>query len=210
MKPLLICFDWDGTLADSMDVCVIQIQKAIERMGLPERKLEQIRSCNGPTYGESVKILGIPEELGAKFLQKRKEAEMEILKDEQKLFPNVKEMLENLQSKAKIVIVSNGLREYIEESMKITGVSTYFDGIESLIEGRSKEKALKKVLDQYPEYRAVMIGDRLGDIMAGKENNIPTIAACYGYGNPDEYNQADIQVDSVRKLSEVLLNMISE
>ena len=42
-----------------------------------------------------------------------------------------------------------------------------------------------------------MVGDRLGDIRAGQENGLPTIAACYGYGNDAEYNQASLGAGSV-------------
>ena len=33
----LICFDWDGTLADSMNLCVAEIRQALITMHLPDR-----------------------------------------------------------------------------------------------------------------------------------------------------------------------------
>lgn len=40
------------------------------------------------------------------------------------------------------------------------------------------------VLDQMRPQRAVMVGDRKGDFLAGRDNGLPTVSACYGYGLP--------------------------
>ena len=134
------------------------------------------------------------------FLQQRHIAEMEILKDAQRLFPGIKDMLQACKPYATPVIVSNGFGEYLRKSMELTGVLQEFDWLESLIEGRSKAEALRVTLERYPGYKAIMIGDRLGDIDAGKANGIPTIACCYGYGHEEEYCQADMRVDTVEEL----------
>ena len=51
-----------------------------------------------------------------------------------------------------------------------------------------------------------MVGDRLGDIRAGQENDLLTIAACYGYGNDAEYNQASLRAESVADLTRQLVD----
>ena len=78
-KRPVIFFDWDGTLADSMPLCIAEIRLALERMGMPELPEALIAQCNGPTYEESVGVLGIPEERAKEFLHERKEAEMALV-----------------------------------------------------------------------------------------------------------------------------------
>jgi len=36
-----------------------------------------------------------------------------------------------------------------------------------------------------------MIGDRIFDIRAGRANGVRCLAAAWGYGSPEEYEQAD-------------------
>ena len=72
MKRPVIFFDWDGTIADSMPLCVGEITLALERMGLSVPPVETLMACNGPTYEESVAVLGLPQERGAEFLRLRK------------------------------------------------------------------------------------------------------------------------------------------
>ena len=79
MKRPVIFFDWDGTIADSMPLCIGEITLAIQRMGLPVPPVEKLKACNGPTYEESIAVLGLPQERGEEFLRLRKEAEMELV-----------------------------------------------------------------------------------------------------------------------------------
>ena len=64
----------------------------------------------------------------------------------------------------------------------------------------------RQVLDQMRPQRAVMVGDRKGDFLAGRDNGLPTVSACYGYGLPDEWALADRQAYSVEKLQNMLLD----
>ena len=48
MKPVIF-FDWDGTLADSMNPCVAEIRQALITMRLPDLPDDVLRQCNGPT-----------------------------------------------------------------------------------------------------------------------------------------------------------------
>ncbi len=47
---------------------------------------------------------------------------------------------------------------------------------------------------------SVMVGDRHHDVAAGKEVGMATIAVTWGYGGPDEWNDADVVVSSPRDI----------
>ena len=186
-----IFFDWDGTLADSMDVCVQGIHLAIERMGLPRPDEESIHRCNGPAYDACIDILGIPQTCAETFLRVRSQAEMEVLDRTQRLFPGVEDMLSRLSAQAKLCIVSNGLQDYLDRSLVITGIGRYFTLAQARIDGLEKPQVLARMLRQEKPDSAVMIGDCRGDIEAGKANGLRTVGAAYGYGKPDEWSLAD-------------------
>ena len=53
-----------------------------------------------------------------------------------------------------------------------------------------------------PLDESVMIGDRLFDTEAGRENGIASIGVTYGYGTSDEHKNAVFTADSVKSLAE--------
>ena len=203
-----IFFDWDGTLADSMPLCIEQLRRALEELGLPPKPNAELARCNGPTYQESVGLLHIPPEMAEDFLRTRQRIEMEIVPTWQRLFPGVKELLQSLSQQADLVVVSNGLPDYLRLSMEVTGVAGFFARVQPLIPGKTKAEALRQMLSQMRPRRALMVGDRRGDILAGQENGLHTVAACYGYGLPDEWALADQQAYSVEKLQQLLLDFV--
>ena len=205
----MIFFDWDGTLADSMPLCIAEIRLALERMCLPELPEALLARCNGPTYEESVQVLGIPQARAAEYLQRRKEAELSLVPTVQRLFPGVREMLTGLREVADLAIVSNGMAEYLALSLRVMALEDVFLRVQGQIPGKTKGEALAMLLAELAPSRAVMVGDRLGDLLAGRQNGLPTVAACYGYGSAAEYAQADRQAGSVAELTELLKNMLA-
>ncbi|MBE5804438.1 MAG: HAD family hydrolase [Clostridiales bacterium] len=208
MERPVIYFDWDGTIADSMPLCIGEISLALERMGLPPMPVEKLKACNGPTYEESVAVLGLPAERAGEFLRLRKEAEMELVPTVQQFFPGIRGMLDELRSFADLAIVSNGLQEYLELSTRVMQVEDCFVRLQAHIPGKSKAEALGMLIAEMRPERCVMVGDRLGDITAGKANGIPTVAACYGFGNDEEYNQADYRVNSAEEMTALLRKLL--
>lgn len=201
-----IYFDWDGTLADSMPLCIAHIRQTLEELGLPPKTNAEMAKCNGPTYQESVQVLGIPDDMAEVYLETRQRVELALVNEWQRLFPGIREMLQSLAPLADLVIVSNGLPDYLHASMQKTGIAEYFTRVQPLIPGKTKTQALRTVVDEMQPIRCVMVGDRRGDVLAGRDNGLPTIAACYGYGLPDEWALADRQAYSVEQLQQQLMD----
>lgn len=208
-KPV-ICFDWDGTLCDSMTLCVEELRLTLQRMGLPVPPDEVLRRCNGPTDEEAAAIIGIPGDRVAEYMDIRLHAGLELCPAVNHLFPGAKEMLEALLGKAELCVVSNGQREYIDLCIKLFGLEGIFLRTEAFRRGRSKAQALAEVLADLKPELVWMVGDRLGDIGAGKANGIPTVVARYGYGTPDEWAAADIQARTVEELTALLLEAVTK
>lgn len=209
MNRPIIFFDWDGTLGDSMELCIREVSLTLERMGLPPVDEATLRACNGPTYEETVPMLGVPPERAEEYRRTRTACEMELIAQTLTLFPGVEEMLCALRPLADMVVVSNGLQEYLNFSAKFTGLDGFFTRMQGCIPGKTKAQVLGQMLSEMLPSRCVMVGDRLSDILAGKANAVPTVAACYGFGNQAEYAQADYRVNSPMELVPLLHNLLA-
>lgn len=205
----VIFFDWDGTLADSMELCVGEIALALEWMGITPPPREELMKLNGPTIEEAAVRLNIPPEKMEQHLQYRKDAQLVIFKEKQRLFDGAYDLLDALAKIADIVLVSNGYPEYLDRSVDLTDTRRFFAHIQPCIEGLNKTQVLTRLLETMKPSRCIMVGDRSGDLIAGRDNHIPTIAAAYGYGGPDEWALADHTVRSVEEMKTMLIAWVN-
>lgn len=203
-KPV-ICFDWDGTLCDSMELCVNENRMVLERMGLPPVPVETLRRCNGPTFEEAAPMLGIPPERLAEYCQVRLACALELVPVVNRLFDGARELLTALAPFADLCIVSNGTAEYIARCKDVFQLHGVFRRTITCRPDRTKTQNLAALLEEMQPSRAVMVGDRIGDIHAGKDNGLPTIAAAFGYGTAEEFIDADQRAATMAELQEMLL-----
>lgn len=205
MKPV-ICFDWDGTLCDSMQLCIEENRSTLAAMGLPAQPEDILRSCNGPTFEEAAPILGVPADRLDEYCRIRLTNALSLVPKVNRLFPGAKEMLLTLREHAELCIVSNATGAYLSLCMQQFGLEGVFRAVACSRPGRTKTQNLAALLaDMQPE-RAIMVGDRLGDLMAGRDNGLPTVAAAFGFGNDAEYAVADLRADSMAALKAILLD----
>ena len=208
MQKPVIFFDWDGTLGDSMDLCLGEIRLALQRVGLEEAPEDKIRACNGPTHEESIGVLGVDPRLGPDFLRERRRAELELIPKLLRTYPGVPQMLEQLSAVAELAIVSNGQKDYIEHSVETMGLKDYFVRMQASIPGMSKTEVLALMLQEMQPDRACLVGDRRTDITAGVGNHLPTLAIGYGYGTADEFEGADACAASVEEAGSMLMHWV--
>ena len=204
MARPVIYFDWDGTLGDSMDLCLGEIRLALKRMGLHEVEEEKIRACNGPTHEESVGVLGLDPAIGPEFLRQRRIAEQELIPQLLTVYPGTEQMLASLSQIADLAIVSNGQADYIRTSVEIMGYARYFTRLQASIPGLGKTEVLRKMLEEMQPERACLVGDRRTDIEAGYANALPTLAVTYGYGEAQEFVHATARAGSVAAAQHML------
>ena len=206
MKKPVLCFDWDGTLCDSMELCVNENRRVLERMGLPAVPESTLRRCNGPTFEEAAPILGVPAERLTEYCRVRLECALSLVPQVNRLFPGAKELLTALAPHAEMCIVSNGTAPYLTLCKDVFDLHGVFLRTVTSHPERTKTQNLALLLAELQPERAVMVGDRLGDIRAGRDNGLKTIAACFGYGNDAEYAQADMRAATMQELQQMLLD----
>ena len=203
-KPIIF-FDWDGTLCDSMNLCIHENRMTLERMGLPTVPEATLRRCNGPTFEEAAPMLGIPPERMDEYCRIRLGCALELVPQVNRLFDGARELLSALAPHALLCIVSNGTEAYLNRCMAHFGLAGVFHRIVFSHPERTKTQNLALLLRELQPGRAVMVGDRLGDIRAGHDNGLTTIAACFGYGSEEEFALADQKAPTMQALQEILL-----
>lgn len=205
-RPLIL-FDWDGTLADSMDMCVAGVMGALERMGLPQAPRERAMACNGPLYEDSAEIMGIEPARRQEFLRLRTECEDAAIPGYQKLFPGVREMLEELKGQATLAIASNGRPEYLETSLRLLGLEGIFTDVQGRCPGKVKAELIRMLLDRIPHTGACMVGDALGDLRSAHACGLPALFVSYGYHKPDDWREADAVVDEPKEIPDAAIRL---
>lgn len=198
-RPLII-FDWDGTLADSMDMCVAGIAGALERMSLPPAPREQMMACNGPLYEDSAEIMGIEPARRQEFLRLRTECEDAAIPTHQKLFPGIREALEVMSKWADLAIASNGRPEYLETSLKLLHLDHLFTAVQGRMPGKVKAELIQMLLDRMDSPAACMVGDALGDIRAAHACGLPVVFVNYGYHGAEDWKEGDAVVEEPKEI----------
>jgi len=201
----MILFDFDGTLVDSMELCVKELEETFKAMGLPVPPRSMLEKCNGPTHEEAADLLGLPKPLHLEYARIRNGFQMALMPSCQQIYPGIVDLLKALSACACLCIVSNGRQEYIDKSVDNWGIRHYFLKALGGRPGVTKAQLIAELLQEYRPVRAVMIGDRLTDIRAGRENGLYTIAAAYGFGSPEEWREADRKADTVDELFNLCL-----
>ena len=155
-------------------------------------------------------MIGIPADRMDEYCRIRLSCALELVPKVNRLFPGARELLAALQDKALLCIVSNGTEAYLKRCMQEFRLEGVFHRMVWSHPERTKAQNLAGLIAELQPQRAVMVGDRTGDILAGKANGLPTIAAAFGYGAEEEFAQADLRADSMEELQALLLTFAKE
>ncbi len=99
-----------------------------------------------------------------------------------KIFPNVKETLDELVKDYRLFIVSNCQKGYIEAFLRINGLEEYFEDTENAENtGLQKGENNKLVIERNNLKNPVYVGDTKGDARSAEFVGIPFVYAEYGF-----------------------------
>jgi len=194
-----IAFDIDGTIFDCGDIVADAFREGARIFG-------EIRglAMSNPSRDEIMGVVGIPtEEIFRRlYPEAGSDGRHELMRLCQKalsdmvrggggiLFEGVKEVFEKLnQDSYRFFAASNGTLEYITAILETHGLMRYFHQPLIVIGGGIRNKSdivryyIDKVLDGEP---VIMVGDRISDLEAARDNNIPFIACAFGHMGTSE------------------------
>jgi len=100
-------------------------------------------------------------------------------------------------------ICSNCGTEYLNSTLSKLNIEQYFNYIECHGDNNlPKNEIVRKILNKFSGLKGAVVGDKIHDVLAARENNVLSIGALYGYGK-DEPKQADLTIDNFSDLLEI-------
>ncbi len=213
-----ILFDLDGTLTDSAEGVTRSVQYALKMYGI-EASLEELRSFVGPPLHWSFEnSYGFSKTKAFQAVEYYREYYREKGIFENKLYPDITEMLDTLvKSGAILYVATSKPTVFAQQVLQHFNIDRFFTTIAgSNLDGTRVDKS--EVIDfvlsnngDIVKNRAVMVGDRKHDIIGARTCGLESVAVTYGYGSPTELTTAEptFMVNSVGELSELLLSALT-
>ena len=209
MKFEAFIFDVDGTLWDSVDVCVMSWNNAISEHSNypPVVTRDQLKCLFGKPMKEIFEAVfpGIPEEEQIRLAKYCEEYENRMLKEIPGTpYPGVADTIRELSKKADLYIVSNCQSGYIELCMEGLGIGEYIKDYACYGDNKvSIGENIRLLMERNGLENVVYVGDTQGDANACKEAGIPMIFAAYGFG---EVENIEYQISNFTELLSFVLS----
>lgn len=209
----LVIFDLDGTIIDSLDDLTAATNYMLSELGRGELSKSEVRELVGQGAKRLVEraLPGVsPEELErglGLFLAYNEEH----IADRTRLYPGVVGTLETLRRQGRrLAVISNknvALCRKVLHTLQTEKFFTSVIGADSLPFRKPSPQPVLKLLEEYgvAPGNAIIIGDSINDIAAGKAAGVVTVGCTYGYGALAELKDADYLVDAFAELLDLPL-----
>lgn len=207
-----ILFDLDGTLTESGEGITKCVQYALEKLGKPESDLKKLEVFIGPPLMEQfMKYAGLDEKTARRAVEYYRERYSTTGIFENRPYPGVEEMLQELKRKKYLLAVASSKPEYfVKQILDYFHLTEYFDEIvgSELNGSRTNkteviEETLRRLgLDKHRE-QVIMVGDKEHDVLGARTAGLECVAVSYGYGTEEEITAAQ-PLQTVSSTEEIL------
>jgi phosphoglycolate phosphatase len=211
----LVIFDWDGTLMDSTGRIVECLCLAAEDARLPTLAPERARSIIGLGLPEAIRTLypgigdGDAEQMRQHYARHFIAAEAV----PSRLFPGVRELLEELAERQVLMAVATGKsRRGLDRVWQGGDLGRYFAASRCADESRSKPHPamVHELLDQLGvlSHRALVVGDTSFDLEMARNAGVESVAMTWGAHPPSLLAQYSprMLLDDIRGILPLLEN----
>ncbi|OHR63633.1 nucleosidase [Bacillus sp. HMSC76G11] len=116
------------------------------------------------------------------------------------LYPNVQALFQNLKADHHhLFIASNGQTEYLEAIVRHYGLQEWITETFSIqqIQSQNKSDLVKRIAEKHLIKDGFVVGDRLSDIMAAKDNQFISIGCKFDFAQEEELALADYVVEDL-------------
>lgn len=172
---MLIIFDFDGTLADSLEVYTKALNETFGTKYTPH-KIRQKGTV------KIIKEMNIPRFLLPLYILKARQKINKLI-TKISLFEDMPSVLKKLHTKHELAIVTSNSKQNVISILKKHNLENKFELIEDSLVYFGKYKKIKKVIRKlnYPLNEVFYIGDETRDIEAAKKAGIRSIAVTWGF-----------------------------
>ncbi|WP_313757305.1 HAD hydrolase-like protein [Tissierella sp.] len=123
------------------------------------------------------------------------------------LYPHVEDILSYLKDNNwSIFIASNGLKEYLKTIVSFYQLDNWIFDFYSIeeIESLDKSNLVEFILRKYNIQRGAIVGDRISDINAAKDNGLVSIGCNFDFAREEELSKADYVIDDLIELKSII------
>ncbi|MGG0655346.1 HAD hydrolase-like protein [Rummeliibacillus pycnus] len=200
-----LIFDMDGTLFQTNLILEQALEGAFDVLrknnlwdgDTPIETYREIMGVPLPVVWETLcpsHSLEVREKSNAIFHKKL----IELIKNRRgSLYPDVEFVLEKLGADHELYIASNGQIEYLKSIIDTYSLDRFIKKVYSIqsIPSGQKSDLVKMIVSENQITTGAVIGDRLSDIMAAKENGLTAICVNFDFAQEEELKQADKVLD---------------
>ena len=217
-KPELVLLDLDGTLVDSIPDLAYSVNKTLQELSMPERKLNDIRSWVGNGI-EKLLHRSLTNDINGEaetvLFDQAFEKFTSIYADNSCKFsdcyPGVREGLEQLKEQnIKLGCVTNKRGQFVGPILEKLGI---MDHMSIVIAGDTLPKKkpdplpllhAASIFDKEPEL-SLMVGDSESDVKAARAAGFQIVCVSYGYNHGRDIRETnpDAVIDSLTELSKL-------
>ena len=213
MKQKHILFDLDGTIVRSDPGITRGVQKSLEQFGIYEEP-ENLKKFVGPPLVESYTKL-----YGLSLLQYEKALEIfhEYYRStgifECELYEGIEEMLKVLSVEYRLYIATSKPEREARRVIEHFGLDKYFTFVGGSDGDFNTKRSTKAAVIEYvlksnnieDKTAAIMVGDKIHDIVGANTVGLKSIGILYGYGSMEEFDKANYIVRNVDDLREMFI-----
>ncbi len=204
----VVIFDFDGTLADTLDPILRISNRLAPEFGYQAVSAAEIEQLRNLTFREVVKhseisIFKIP------LLLRRLRADLNKEIDQVKPISGIPEVLATLKNQEILLgILTSNSKENVTGFLQNNGLEDLFSFIYSGTTILGKHKMIKRVLKQgqFDPQRVTYVGDETRDIESARKSQIKVIAVSWGFSSSQALAQQspDFLVHQPRELIDVI------
>jgi phosphoglycolate phosphatase-like HAD superfamily hydrolase len=213
-----LIFDMDGTLFQTDRILELSLEDTFNHLRsldkwdtvTPIDKYREIMGVPLPTVWETLlpnHSVEEREQTDAYFLERLIE---NIRSGKGALYPNVKEVFSYLiENNCSIYIASNGLTEYLKAIVSYYNLDKWVTETFSIqqIKSLNKSDLVQGIIKKYGITNGAVVGDRLSDINAAKDNGLISIGCNFDFAREDELSQAEMVIDDLTELQTILTKL---
>ncbi len=190
----LLIFDFDGTVADSKHGIEKTVNRTLELNGFAKAPEKQVHSLIGLPLEEYFPRL-LPHASGSqieKLISDYREEYKKIAVESTSLFPEMKQVLEELRERGAVLAVATSKRKAsLELMVRHLELEGFFKATVCADEVRGKKpdpESVEMILEKtgFEKKQALMIGDSVYDVQMGKAAGVKTCAVSWGAERAEE------------------------
>ena len=204
-----VFFDFDGTLCDTEADIRDSWRTAFAELGLDAPQFERVYRIGPPTeVAARIIFPGADDEFIDRLCKVYRKCYYGSGYPKSVAYPGADAMLAKLKAEGKKLFIATNknlapLRQIVDK-LGWSGIFVELLNRDMMpLNEYRKSELLRRALEKYglDPRRSAMVGDAATDVAAGKEAGVVTVAATYGYGDPDELNASG--ADRTLSLEEV-------